>query len=95
MSPYNILRNPHLTEKTSIQYDESKQAVFIVDKNANKNQIKEAVEKAFKVKVDKVRTINVHGKKKRLGRYVGKRSDWKKALVTLKENQTIEYFEGA
>ena len=95
MSPYNVLRTPHLTEKTSIQYDESKQAVFIVDKHANKNQIKEAVEKAFKVKVDKVRTINVHGKKKRLGRYVGKRSDWKKALVTLKENQTIEYFEGA
>ncbi|MGK5090738.1 50S ribosomal protein L23 [Deltaproteobacteria bacterium TL4] len=95
MSPFNVLRVPHLTEKTSIQVDEANQVVFIVDKKANKVQIKDAVEKAFKVSVDKVRTINVSGKQKRLGRHVGKRPDWKKAMVTLKEGQSIEYFEGA
>ena len=95
MSLYNVLRQPHLTEKTSIQYDEANQAVFIVDKRASKNQIKESIEKAFKVSVDKVRTINVKGKRKRLGRNEGKRSDWKKAIVTLKKDNTIEYFEGA
>ncbi|MBF0236187.1 MAG: 50S ribosomal protein L23 [SAR324 cluster bacterium] len=95
MSVYNVLRKPHLTEKTTIQYEDTNQAVFVVDKLANKQQIKESVEKAFNVTVLKVRTINVMGKKKRLGRHAGRQSDWKKALVTLKENDSIEYFGGA
>ena len=68
---------------------------FEVDQRANKIQIKESIEKSFKVSVLKVRTMNVRGKKKRLGRYQGLKSSWKKALVTLKEGETIEYFEGA
>jgi len=95
MSPFNIIREPHLTEKTSIQYDDANQAVFVVDKRANKTQIKEGIEKAFKVSVEKVRVLNVKGKNKRLGRHAGKQSDWKKALVTLKPENTIQYFEGA
>ena len=69
--------------------------MFEVDPKANKIQIKESVEKAFKVEVLQVRTMNVRGKKKRLGRHQGRKSNWKKALITLKEGQTIEYFEGA
>ena len=64
-------------------------------KITNKIQIKESVEKAFKVEVLQVRTMNIRGKKKRLGRHQGRKSNWKKALITLKEGQTIEYFEGA
>ena len=75
--------------------EELNQFVFEVDPKANKIQIKESVEKAFKVEVVKVRTMNVEGKKKRLGRHQGRKSSWKKALITLKDGQTIEYFEGA
>ena len=63
--------------------------------SANKIQIKESVEKAFKIEVLQVRPMNMRGKKKRLGRHQGRKSNWKKALITLKEGQTIEYFEGA
>ena len=86
---------PKLTEKSGLLKEEFNQFVFEVDPKANKVQIKESVEKAFKVEVEKVRTMNVTGKKKRLGRHQGKKSNWKKALITLKEGQTIEYFEGA
>ena len=72
-----------------------KNLFFIVSKDANKIQIKESVEKSFKVSVLKVRTMNVRGKKKRLGRHEGRKSSWKKALVTLKAGETIEFFEGA
>mgnify|MGYP003324912526 FL=1 len=66
-----------------------------MNKKIYKIQIKDCVEKTFKVSVVKVRTMNVRGKKKRMGRYQGYKSSWKKALVTLKEGDTIEYFEGA
>ena len=82
-------------EESGLLKEEFNQFVFEVDPKANKVQIKESVEKAFKVEVEKVRTMNVTGKKKRLGRHQGKKSNWKKALITLKEGQTIEYFEGA
>ena len=95
MSLYNILRRPLLTEKTTLQHEFSNQVAFEVRKDANKIQIKESVEKAFKVTVLQVRTINMKGKPKRLGRHMGKRADWKKAIVTLKEGDKIEYFEGA
>ena len=88
-----ILKGPHLTEKTVIQKDAHNQVTFLVDRDANKIEIKRAVEAIFNVKVDSVRTLRVHGKPKRMGRYAGYRPDWKKAIVTLKKGQTIELFE--
>ena len=95
MNVYDVLKIPKLTEKTMQLKEEVNQFVFEVDPKANKIQIKESVEKVFKVKVLQVRTMNVRGKKKKLGRHQGRKSNWKKALITLKEGQTIEYFEGA
>ena len=95
MNIFDVLRAPQMSEKTLSLKEEANQFAFDVDPRANKIQIKESIEKSFKVKVLKVRTMNVRGKKKRLGRYQGLRSSWKKALVTLKEGDTIEYFEGA
>jgi len=68
---------------------------FEVDRKANKTEIKQAIEAIFKVKVKKVQTLQMPAKPKRLGRYVGKRSAWKKAIVTLEEGQTLPFFEGA
>ena len=95
MNIFDVLRAPKMTEKTLSLKEEANQFAFEVDQRANKIQIKESIEKSFKVSVLKVRTMNVRGKKKRLGRYQGLKSSWKKALVTLKEGDTIEYFEGA
>lgn len=95
MNVYDVLRIPKLTEKTLQLKEEANQFVFEVDPGANKIQIKESVEKAFKVTVLRVRTMNVRGKKKRLGRYQGRKAHWKKALITLKQGDSIEYFEGA
>lgn len=95
MSLYNVLKRPLLTEKTTLQHELANQVSFEVSPRANKVQIKESVEKAFNVTVEGVRTINVKGKPKRLGRHLGKKADWKKAIVTLKEGDKIEYFEGA
>jgi len=95
MNIFDVLRAPKMSEKTLSLKEEANQFAFEVDQRANKIQIKESIEKSFKVSVLKVRTMNVRGKKKRLGRYQGLKSSWKKALVTLKEGDTIEYFEGA
>ena len=95
MNIFDVLRAPIMSEKTLSLKEEANQFAFKVDQRANKIQIKESIEKSFKVSVLKVRTMNVRGKKKRLGRYKGLKSSWKKALVTLKEGDTIEYFEGA
>ncbi|KPJ61536.1 MAG: 50S ribosomal protein L23 [Deltaproteobacteria bacterium DG_8] len=92
--PYSILRKPLITEKSNLLKEELNQIIFEVNKKANKIEIKEAVEKLFKVNVIKVHTINMHGKIKRLGRSQGKKPDWKKALVTLKEGEHIDFFEG-
>lgn len=93
-SPYDIILSPVVTER-SMDLMESKKYVFKVDKRSNKSQIKEAIEKIFDgVKVKKVNTINVLGKTVRSGRTLGKKSDWKKAIVTLKEDsKTIEFFD--
>jgi len=93
--PQRIIRRPLITEKSTRQKEESHQYVFEVQRDANKIEIQQAVERLFKVKVLQVRTSNVLGKIKRLGRKSGKRSDWKKAIVTLKEGDRIEFFEGA
>tara|TARA_B100000686_G_C16636917_1_gene887841 strand:+ start:393 stop:680 length:288 start_codon:yes stop_codon:yes gene_type:complete len=95
MNIFDVLREPKLSEKTLSLKEEVNQFAFEVDPKANKIQIKESIEKAFKVSVLKVRTMNVRGNKKRLGRYEGRKSNWKKALVTLKKDETIEFFEGA
>ena len=90
-----IIRRPLVTEKSTQQKESGRQYVFEVDPNANKVEIQHAVEHLFKVKVQEVRTLNVLGKLKRLGRRYGKRPDWKKATVTLKEGFRIDFFEGA
>ncbi len=90
-----IIRRPLITEKSAQQKDDYRQYVFEVDSEANKVEIQHAVERLFKVKVEQVRTCNVLGKMKRLGRRYGKRPDWKKATVTLKEGFRIDFFEGA
>ena len=95
MNIFDVLRAPKMSEKTLSLKEEANQFAFEVDQRANKIQIKESIEKSFKVSVLKVRTMNVRGKKKHLGRYHGLKSSWKKAIVTLKEGDTIEYFEGA
>ena len=93
-SYYDLIRFPMLTEKTMEAKESYNKYAFAVDRQANKVEIKKAVEALFKVKVQSVRTLNVKGKEKRVGRNVGRRSDWKKAVVTLKPEQKIEFFEG-
>ncbi len=89
-----IIKRPVITEKiTSLRQDRNRYS-FEVAPWANKHQIKRAVETLFKVKVSDVTTMNVRGKVKRLGRNVGRRPDWKKAIVTLAKDQKIELIEG-
>ena len=90
-----IIRRPLITEKSTRQKEESRQYIFEVQRDANKIEIQSAVERLFKVKVLQVRTSNILGKVKRLGRRYGKRPDWKKAIITLKEGDRIDFFEGA
>jgi len=92
---FTIIKRPLVTEKVSKLQGTYNQYAFEVDKRANKIQIKKAIEERFGVKVLKVRTMNVKGKVKRLGRFQGKRPDWKKAIVTLREGDTIEIFQGS
>lgn len=87
----SVLRAPVISEKSTIAAEANKQFVFSVQKQATKNQIKQAVELMFEVKVDSVRVLNVKGKKKRFGQTLGKRSDWKKAYVKLKEGHDIDF----
>jgi large subunit ribosomal protein L23 len=91
---YQVVRRPLLTEKSDRLRESDNQYCFEVDKRANKHQIKAAIEELFQVKVKKVRAQNVQGKIKTMGRYSGKRADWKKAFVTLNEGEVIELFEG-
>ncbi len=90
-----VLKTPRLTEKSVLQKEISNQVTFVVSKDANKIEIKRTIEKVFKVTVLNVNTISNLGKKKRMGRFTGRRPDWKKAIVTLKDGDKIEYFEGA
>lgn len=92
---YSIIRKPLITEKTTRLKESHNQYAFEVDRRANKIEIKRAVEQLFRVKVRQVNVSKVHGKVKRLGKNVGRRSDWKKALVSLEEGQRIDFFEGA
>ena len=95
MMQYEIIKRPLITEKTNIQKEIANQVTFKVDRRANRIEIKLAVETAFKVKVANIQTMQVKGKVKRRGRFVGKRRDWKKAIVTLMPGERIDFFEGA
>ncbi len=86
---HSIIKSPSITEKNTMLREENKY-VFEVEKKANKAQIKKAVEVLFDVNVETVNTMIVKGKKKRMGRYVGYRPDWKKAIVKISEGQTID-----
>ncbi|HWR72137.1 MAG TPA: 50S ribosomal protein L23 [Nitrospirota bacterium] len=92
---YDIIRAPRITEKGSRLKDKNNVLTFEVKKTANKLQVRKAIEGIFKVKVVDITTVNVAGKKKRMGAREGRRSDWKKAYVTLKPGEKIDIFEGA
>lgn len=94
MKTHQVLRRPLITEKSTARQGEANQYFFEVDKKATKNDIRAAVESVFKVTVTSVRTLNAPGKRKRVGKNVGMTSDWKKAIVRLKEGERIEIMEG-
>lgn len=94
MIAYEIIKRPIVTEKTSLQKEDFNQVTFEVDRRANRIEIRRAIEKIFKVKVVDIRTMQVKGKVKQRGRIVGKRRDWKKAVVTLMPGERIDFFEG-
>jgi large subunit ribosomal protein L23 len=92
----DVIRRPLVTEKTTVQREDGRTVVFEVAKKANKIEIRQAVEKLLGAKVDGVRTATTFGKLKRQGRFVGRRSDWKKAYVTLKPGAKLpDFLEGA
>ena len=95
MMQYEIIKRPLNTEKTNIQKEIANQVTFEVDRRANRIEIRRAIETAFQVKVASVQTMNIKGKTKRRGRFVGKRRNWKKAIVTLMPGERIDFFEGA
>lgn len=90
-----ILRKPHITEKTSRLQEKNNQYTFLVDANANKIEIKNEIESRFKVSVTAVNTVNYEGRKARVGRYFGKKSDFKKATVTLAKGDKLDVYEQA
>ena len=94
MNQYEIIKKPLITEKTNIQKEVSNQLTFEVDRRANRLEIRRAVESIFKVSVSGVRTMQVKGKVKQRGRIIGKRRNWKKAIVTLRSGERIDAFEG-
>ena len=94
MGNHDVIIAPAITEKGTVVGEKANQVVFRVRRDATKGAIRDVVEELFKVHVLKVRTSNFMGKKRRMGRSVGKRQDWKKAYVTLKEGDKIEFFEG-
>lgn len=93
LDPYKIIKSHISTERTTKLRSLNNEYVFEVDKQANKHAIKEAIEKAFKVKVASVRTLVVAGKIRTMGRYSGKTSTWKKAIVRLKKDNVISIFD--
>jgi large subunit ribosomal protein L23 len=90
-----VILGPHISEKSTVAAEAFNTVVFKVATDATKLEIKDAVEKLLEVDVEGVRTVNVKGKQKRTGHRMGRRSDWKKAYVTLKEGSELELFGGA
>ncbi|NMC61672.1 MAG: 50S ribosomal protein L23 [SAR324 cluster bacterium] len=93
MNIYDVIQKPLITEKTSFERENRNILAFQVHNDANKLEIKKAVESLFKVDVTEVRTLMVAGKMKRFGKKIGKRSNWKKAYVTLKPGSSVDFFE--
>jgi len=91
---YQVIKEPHITEKANMQKSETNQVTFNVHRGANKIEIRQAVETLLKTKVLDVRTMNVRGKSRRMGKTMGRRPHWKKAIVKLAPGQNIEFFEG-
>jgi large subunit ribosomal protein L23 len=87
---YQVIKRPLVTEKNTRQKDAFNQVAFEVDRRANRSEIKQAVEKLFKVKVLRVNLMQLEGKKKKVGRFLGQKADWKKALVRLAPGEMIE-----
>lgn len=94
-SPYEVIKAPLISEKGTLLTESANQVLFKVRPDANKIEVKHAVETLFKVKVEQVRMARYLGKVRRIGRSMGRRSDWKKAYVTLKEGDKIDFFGGA
>jgi large subunit ribosomal protein L23 len=92
-SIFEILQRPHVTEKSTFQREDDNQIVMRVRPDANKVEIRQAVEKLLGVKVTAVNTMNYRGKTKRMGRITGRRSNWKKAVVTLEAGEEVEFFD--
>jgi large subunit ribosomal protein L23 len=91
---YSVIKEPHITEKANLQKEGANQISFKVHPRANKIEVRKAVEILFKKKVLEVKAMNVRGKRRRMGRNVGTRSRWRKAIVRLAPGETIEFFEG-
>ena len=94
MSYYDLIIRPLVTEKSTYLREQENKVCFVVRSSANRVEIKSAIEKTLNVKVKKVRVFNMIGKTKRLNRFVGKRPDWKKAIVTLEKGEKVDFFEG-
>ena len=94
-SPHEIIKAPLISEKGTLLTESANQVLFKVKPDANKIEVKRAVETLFKVKVEQVRIARYLGKVRRIGRSMGRRSDWKKAYVTLREGDKIDFFGGA
>jgi len=94
MDLYQVIKKPLITEKATKQKEQVNQLTFEVDRSANKILVRNAIENIFKVKVLSVRVINIKGKKRMVGRNVGRKADWKKAIVRLAPGESIEFFEG-
>jgi len=93
MNIYDVIKKPLITEKSTLEKDTNNVVTVLVNPLANKIEIKNAAEKLFSVEVKAVRTINVAGKVKRVGRNIGKRSNWKKAYISLNVGSNIDFFE--
>lgn len=91
---YDVIVRPLVTEKSTDQLDRNNVYSFVVAREANKIEIAYAIEKLFNVKVNDVRTMQYRGKERRVGRHTGRRAAWKKAIVSLREGDTIQLFEG-
>lgn len=94
MKAHEVIQRPLVTEKSTLAREERNEVTFAVDPKASKHDVRRAVEELFSVRVEEVRTMRMPRKMRRVGRYVGARPQWKKAIVRLAEGQTIEFFEG-
>ena len=94
MDVYDVIRRPLVTEKSNIGREEQNLVTLAVNPNANKHEVRRAVEELFDVRVISVRTMRMPRKSRRVGKFVGRKPEWKKAIVRLAEGQSIEFFEG-